>query len=94
MRSLLRRIFSFALSPFESGSGPYAYKQSHRLVLVVMGVLFSGLALGVLFVAQGRDLASLFPALVFGAAGVVALIVGALGSDRAVAKIWGNARDE
>jgi hypothetical protein len=30
------------------------------------------------------------PALVFGTVGVVALVVGGLGNDRAVARIWGN----
>ncbi len=62
-------------------------------MLLVIGVLFGGLGLAVAVLAQGKALTYLFPALVFGAVGLLALVVGGLGSDRAVAKIWGNQRD-
>lgn len=94
MRSLFRSLFAFILTPFEASTGAYVYKPSHRYVLIVIGVLFSSLGLGVVLVAQGRELASLFPALVFGAVGLVALLIGILGEDRAVAKIWGNVHSE
>lgn len=94
MRSVFRNLFSFVLNPFESGSGTYAYKPSHRNVLIIIGLLFSALAIGVLFIAQGKGLASLFPVLVFGGAGILALVIGVLGNDRAVAKIWGHVSDE
>lgn len=90
MRSLFRSLFAFLLAPLESGSQPYSYKASHRYITVVVGVLFSSLAAGLFFLAQGRDPGYLFPVLVFGVVGVLAIIVGLLGDDRAVAKIWGN----
>ena len=55
-----------------------------------MGGLFSGLATLVFFLAQGKDPGYLFPVLIFGGAGLLSLLVGILGTDRAVAKIWGS----
>lgn len=93
MKSLLRQLFAPILNIFESGDGDYAYKPSHRIVLVVMGCLFSGLAalvIALMLHGTGGDPGYAIPALVFGGAGLVSLIVGTLGSDRAVAKIWGS----
>ncbi len=91
MKKILRKLFSPLLNIFESGTGTFAYKRSHRIVLLVMGGLFSGLAALVLFLAQGEDLGYLLPVVVFACIGLVSLLVGSLGNDRAVAKIW-NAR--
>ena len=90
MKSILRKIFSPILNIFESGTDPFAYKPSHRTVLVIMGGLFSGLATLVCFLAQGKDPGYLFPVVIFGGAGLLSLLVGFLGTDRAVAKIWGS----
>ena len=92
MKSLLRKIFAFLLKYFESGTEEFAYKSSHRTILIAVGVLFSLLALGLLWLAQGQDLGYLLPVAVFGGAGLISLIVGTLGTDRAVAKIWGSQR--
>lgn len=94
MQALFRSIFSFILAPLEAGSAPYAYKRSHRQVLIVVGVLAASLGTGVLVVGIGRDLASLFPGLVFGLGGLFALVIGCFGNDRAVAKLWGNVQSE
>ncbi len=91
MKKILRKLCSPLLNIFESGSGDFAYKRSHRTILLVMGCLFSGLAVLVLFLSQGEDLGYLLPVFVFGGIGLVSLLVGCLGNDRAVAKIW-NAR--
>ncbi len=90
MKQQLRKIFSPILNIFESGSDPFAYKPSHRTVLVIMGGLFSGLATLVFFLAQGKDPGYFFPVVIFGGAGLLSLLVGFLGTDRAVAKIWGS----
>jgi len=87
----LRKLFAPVLKPFESGEGSYDYKPSHRKILLIVGGLFTSLALLVLILALGQDLAYLLPVLVFGGVGLLSLIIGLLGNDRAVAKIW-NAR--
>ena len=93
MKSLLRALFAPILTPLEKGDEGFSYQRSHRLVLIAVGVLFTALAAGVAVVAQGRDLAYFFPAVVFGVLGVVAIIVGGLGSNRAVAKLWGSKKN-
>ena len=90
MKQFLRRLFSPILNLFESGTEEFAYKPSHRLVLIFIGCLFSGLATAVFFVAQGENPGYLLPVVIFGGTGLVSLIVGILGTDRAVAKIWGS----
>jgi len=90
MKLLLRKLFSPLLSMFESGHEEYIYKKSHRVILIVMGVLFTGLASLVFSLALGEDIGYLIPVIVFGGAGILSLIIGSIGSDRAVAKIWGS----
>jgi len=86
----LRSMFSPILNILESGTEPFAYKSSHRTILIVLGGLFSGLAALVMLYAQGKDPGYLLPVLVFGIVGLVSLLVGLIGNDRAVAKIWGS----
>lgn len=91
MKNTLRKLFAPLLSIFEKGEEPFSYKKSHRTVLVVLGCLFLFLSivaagLGVSFGQMG----ALIPALVFLGVAVTALVVGALGTDRAVSKIWGS----
>lgn len=91
MKNFLRRLFAPLLNIFEKGDEPFAYKKSHRTVLVVLGCLFLFLSivaasLGVSF----GQIGALIPAIVFLAIAVTALVVGTLGSERAVSKIWGN----
>ncbi|HED16648.1 MAG TPA: hypothetical protein ENI64_07555 [Gammaproteobacteria bacterium] len=90
MKEQLRLVFSPVLKLFEKGSGPYKYKPLNRKILVIMGLLFSGLAAGVFYATPGDDIGYLLPVIVFSAVGVVCILVGFLGSDRAVSKIWGN----
>ena len=77
MKALLRTLFRPLLDVFERGTEPYAYRPLNRKLLIVMGVLFSGLAAGVYLAGRG-------------AVGVVCLVVGGLGNERAVSRIWGN----
>ena len=55
-----------------------------------MGILFSSLASFVLWLALGEDPGYLLPVLVFGLVGLLSLLIGLLGNDRAVARIWGS----
>lgn len=44
----------------------------------------------VYYLMPGWDSGYWLPIVVFGGAGLLGLLVGAIGSDRAVAKIWGS----
>lgn len=91
MRSTLRKLFSPILSAFEGGDEPFNYKASHRTILIAVGSLFMLLSLALAAVGLYFETAgALFPFLIFFAVGSCALVVGGLGNDRAVAKIWGN----
>jgi hypothetical protein len=91
MKTHLRTLFSPILRLFESGEGEYRYKPSYRTILIAVGGLFLVLSLVSLAAAAYSNQAGAWlPFVVFFAAGAVCEIVGFLGSDRAVAKIWGN----
>ena len=89
MKNSLRKIFSPLLRYFESGDGEFTYKQSHRKILIAVGFLFLAVSLFALYISiKTSQLGGIFPILIFLLAGLVCEIVGFLGSDRAVAKIW------
>lgn len=90
MKKILRLIFNPVLSLFESGTEEYIYQKSHRTILLVIGVLFVALAAIVFWLAQGADPGYLLPVIIFGGVGLISLVVGLVGTDRAVAKIWGS----
>jgi hypothetical protein len=90
VKNLLRKLFSPFLNKLESGTEPYLYKPSHRFILLVMGVLFSALGIAVLWFAVGQDPTYFLPVVVFGGAGFFSLLVALVGTERAVATIWGS----
>ena len=91
MKTLLRQLCSPILNLFEKGPQPTIYKASNRTILLVMSVLFIGLATAVGYGAfHAKDIFFAFPVLIFGGGGLVCLIVGALGDQRAVMNIWGG----
>ena len=90
MKSLFRSIFSHILNIYESGNEEYLYKKSHRVILIIMGLLFTGLASLVYILAEGEDIGYLLPVVVFGSVGLLSLLIGFIGEDKAVAKIWGS----
>ena len=91
MKNTLRKLFSPILSVFESGDEAYTAKPLNRKILIVIGVLFSLLATVVIYLSHDKgEIGYLVPVIVFSSVAFVALIVGFLGNDRAVAKIWGN----
>jgi len=91
MKNLLRKLFLPVLRIFESGEGEYIYKKSHRKILLFVGVLFLLLsAISAVSAINSSQIAGLIPFLVFFLVGAVCEVIGLLGSDRAVAKIWGS----
>ena len=91
MKNILTRIFWPILKFFEADEGPANYKKSHRVALNIVGALFIFLSLVSAVAASSiGGVSSLIPVIIFFCAGIVAVIVGALGSNRAVSKIWGT----
>lgn len=89
MKELLQKIFAPILSPFESGDDNYAYRPSHRKILIVVGALFLVLSVGALAATLAASLyGGLIPVVVFLLVGLVCEVVGLLGSDKAVARMW------
>jgi len=91
MAKILRKIFQPILRIFESGDGEYRYEKSHRKILIAMGVLFLTLStVSAVLAISSSEMGGLIPFLVFFVVGFVCEVVGLLGSNRAVAKIWGS----
>ena len=89
MKEFLRKVFSPILNPFESGDDNYAYRPSHRKTLIVVGALFLVLSTGAAAATVVAELyGGLIPVAVFLAVGLVCEVVGLLGSDKAVARMW------
>lgn len=90
MKVLMRKVFSPILNLFETGVEPTNYKPSHRLVLNVVGLLFLVLSGSTGYAASlNNDLGFYIPVVIFFGLGFVTLIVGTLGTNSAVAKMWG-----
>ncbi len=92
MKQFFRNVCSPILKPLESGTEPFHYQASHRTILLVVSGLFSFLATLVVVLMPGTDAGHWIPVVVFGAVAALGFIVGLLGSDQAVAKIWGSRR--
>ncbi len=91
MKIVLRNIFYPVLRLFETGDEAIGYKDSHRTILLVVGVLFLLLSFVSLAAAIiTNQVAAGFPFVIFFLAGSVCLIVGGLGDKSAVSKLWGN----
>ena len=91
MKQVLIRTFWFILKHFEHGERNYVYKPMNRIILLVVGILFCALAITTLiFSFSTSGYGFLIPLIVFSMVGCVCLVVALLGSDQAVAKIWGN----
>lgn len=91
MTQTLRKLFAPILNLFEGGQEPYSYRPSHRKILLAVGALFLILCLISLYfgsIAGGAG--AYIPTFVFALVALFCLVVGGLGSERAVAKIWGS----
>lgn len=91
MKSAFRKLFSPLLNHFEAGEGEYHYRKTNRTILKVVGILFLVLS-AISFTASLAvgTLGAIIPVAVFLGGGLFCLIIGALGNDRAVARVWGN----
>lgn len=89
MSESLKKLFWPILKFFETGDSSANYKKSHRVALIIVGVLFLALGSAVGAFSTG-DLGALIPVIVFVGLGLVAVVVGTLGSNGAVSKIWGT----
>lgn len=91
MKDALKKIFSPILNQFENDSPEYFVRPLNRKIVLAIGTLMMFLAIVILYIAFPDKLTEYFlPPLVFGAVGITALVVGCLGSDKAVAKIIGS----
>lgn len=89
MKETIRKLCSPMLVLFDSSEGEYDYKPSHRTILIVLGLLcFLIASISLVVTVMTGELAGIIPIALFGITGVVCEIVGWLGSDRAVARIW------
>ncbi len=91
MKDLFTKLFWPILKFFETGEEATNYKESHRVILVVVGFLFIVLSLiSMSFSYSSGEVGALIPIVVFFSVGAVAIVVGVLGSNSAVQKIWGR----
>lgn len=93
-RDVFRKVFWPILCFFEKTgeqTSAEGYRPSHRKILFAVGFLFFVLSMATLFfVMITGTLGGIFPVIVFFVISLVCAVVSVLGSDSAVAKIWGN----
>ncbi|MCF2946614.1 hypothetical protein L0668_00715 [Paraglaciecola aquimarina] len=92
MKKILINIFSPILNIFENANPSPNYKKSHRTALVILGGIFIFLSCvsATAAIYAGVGFGAAIPIIVFFSVGLVALVVGSLGSNQAVSKIWGT----
>ena len=91
MKAFFTRLFHPILSLFETDEPAAGYRPSHRKILLVVGVLFLFLTgVSVYFGLTADLMGALIPSVVFFSVSLVSLVVALLGSDSAVARIWGT----
>jgi hypothetical protein len=89
MKETLTRLFWPILRHFEGGDAPYEYRPMHRKILFIVGFLMLLLAtISFYFSLVIGEFAGVIAVLAFVAVGGTSLVIGFLGSDRAVARIW------
>ncbi len=90
MKDALRKLCRPVLAFFEKGEPAASYRPSHRTILLAAATLFLILfGVSLFFALAAGQLGAVVPVVVFFIVSVVSLIVATLGSDTAVARIWG-----
>lgn len=91
MKNFFRRLCAPILNPLEKGDEPYSYNPLNRKILIFISILFLALAMLVAYFSYSQKQPGyLLPVIVFTLIASIGLIVGLLGNDRAVTKIWGS----
>lgn len=91
MKSTLQKIFSPVLAIFEKNNDEFVYRALNRKIVLFISVVFFLLAFALpMFMPKLIEMGYWFVMLVFGALSFTGLIVGLLGSDKAVAKLLGS----
>ncbi|MFG1498202.1 hypothetical protein ABMA57_16330 [Saccharospirillum sp. HFRX-1] len=91
MKDKLRQLCNPILKIFETDEPAVNYNPSHRTILLGVSILFFVLTIvAAWFAYYVGSLGALIPIIVFLGVSLTLLIVATLGSDNAVAKIWGN----
>lgn len=91
MKAQLRQLFAPVLRPLEAGEGAFRYQALHRTILMVVSGLALVLAAVSAYFSLSADLtAGLLATAVFLSLSGLCAVVGLLGTDRAVARLWGN----
>jgi len=91
MKSFFRKLFAPILNYFETGEEESYSKSSRRTILIAVGFLFVLLSMvSLVAMVTASQFGAVLPFAIFFATGSVCLIVGLLGADEAVRKIWGN----
>lgn len=91
MRNVFIKICWPLLRLFETEAQPANYRESHRFALNFIGFVFLLLSIVSAWVGYSSgELGAIIPAVIFFGAGLSAVVVGLLGSNGAVAKVWGS----
>ena len=91
MLSLLRKLFSPLLNIFERNNDAFVVRSKNRAIVLFVGLVFGLLAFALpLYMPQLVRMGYWFVMIVFGLISFVGLVVGLLGSDKAVAKLLGS----
>ncbi|MCK4863902.1 MAG: hypothetical protein KAT06_00610 [Gammaproteobacteria bacterium] len=91
MKNQLKNIFSPILNIFEKNNNEFVYRSLNRKIVLFISSVFFLLAFALpVFLPQLIEMGFWFVMLVFGSLSLVGLIVGLLGSDKAVAKLLGS----
>lgn len=91
MKNLLKNVLSPILNIFENNNDEFVYRSLNRKIVLFISSVFFLLAFALpVFLPQLIEMGFWFVMLVFGSLSLVGLIVGLLGSDKAVAKLLGS----
>lgn len=91
MKNTFKKLFSPILNLFENDSDEFVYRKLNRKIVLFIGCVFSLLAFALpAYMPQLIEMGYWFVMIVFGTIGLVGLVVGILGSDKAVAKLLGS----
>jgi len=91
MKNTLKTIFSPILNIFENNNDEFIYRSLNRKIVLFISSVFFLLAFALpVYMPQLIKMGYWFVMIVFGGLSFVGLIVGILGSDKAVAKLLGS----